>query len=128
MDQVRWIGLMVLSCCASLMGCQAEVGGSGASQRQSIGAPVGTDSNENPIDANGNIVPPHPGSGGTDRGTRTAAAPGAVVMRRLTRVEYDNTLRDIAGTTQSMVNGFPSELITALTQTDAFLYRPKAGS
>ncbi len=107
MPQVRWIGLVVLSCCASLIGCQAEVGGSGGSRRQSIGAPVGTDSNGNPIDANGHIVPPTPGSGGT--GGATATAPGAVVMRRLTRLEYDNTLRDVAGTTQSMVNGFPSE-------------------
>ncbi|MDX2053501.1 MAG: DUF1592 domain-containing protein [Polyangiaceae bacterium] len=98
MPQVRWIGAVVLACCASVVGCQAEVD---SSRRPNGGpSPVATDPNTGlPLDPTG--------TGGT--GTPGSAPPGAVVMRRLTRDEYDNTLRDIAGVTQSQAGSFPNE-------------------
>ncbi|HWB73875.1 MAG TPA: DUF1587 domain-containing protein, partial [Nannocystaceae bacterium] len=51
-------------------------------------------------------------SGGDDGSVASCEAgihPGSAVVRRLTRFEYDNTVRDLLGDDTSPANAFPSE-------------------
>jgi hypothetical protein len=72
----------------------------------------------------GNTGPGNPGTGGTTGGNPggtpggmtpgnvdpQAGTPGAMVFRRLTKPEYNNTVRDLLGDTSSPANGFPPDL------------------
>jgi hypothetical protein len=49
------------------------------------------------------------GSGGTDAALTALANPGNVVARRLSAFEYDNTVRDLLGTTLTPGTGFPAD-------------------
>lgn len=54
------------------------------------------------------------GGGGDDAGDHPAAAcddvdPGSVVLHRLNRAEYDNTVRDLLGVDLALADGFPAE-------------------
>lgn len=49
------------------------------------------------------------GAGGAGGGYDPAADPGRVTIHRLNRVEYDNTVRDLLGTTLTPARDFPSD-------------------
>ncbi|MDX2050864.1 MAG: DUF1592 domain-containing protein [Polyangiaceae bacterium] len=53
------------------------------------------------------------GSGGNNSasGAVTACGPNGYTLRRLTRAEYNNTVRDIAGDTSQPGNAFPADVI-----------------
>jgi hypothetical protein len=77
------------------------------------GWPTGKDANnatpELPAGGEGDLPPVKPNTerGGTSVVPTTTLDPGRVVLRRLNRTEYDNTVRDLLGTTSAPARSTP---------------------
>jgi hypothetical protein len=74
------------------------------------GPPTGTPTNP-PPDGTGTLPPLGDGPLAPDRGIAACKNidPGPSPLRRLTRSEYDNTVRDLLGDTRRLGHGFPGE-------------------
>src|SRR5688500_17105700 len=77
--------------CTGAIGHHAPVGGAGTGAASGTAGASGTGANS------GTVIPPP----GTD--------PGRVTLHRLNRVEYDNTVRDLLGTTATPAKDFPAD-------------------
>jgi hypothetical protein len=89
--QTRRTGFIGVLLALLPLACVGEIGGgAAATQRPDKGSPGG-----------GGVAPPGPGPVGPPGGTGATSPsdPGRVTLRRLNRIEYDNTLRDLLGTT-----------------------------
>ncbi len=81
---------------STLLGCTAQVG------EEPTGAPPRGSGGSSGSGAGGSAA--SSGSGGV---ATAATDPGRVTLRRLNRAEYDNTVRDLLGTTQTPSVDFP---------------------
>jgi Protein of unknown function (DUF1592)/Protein of unknown function (DUF1588)/Protein of unknown function (DUF1595)/Protein of unknown function (DUF1587)/Protein of unknown function (DUF1585) len=63
--------------------------------------------------APGGRQPPGPSLGNPPGGAGTTEEPGEAVFRRLTRVEYNNTVRDLLGDSSSPADAFPGDTQSA---------------
>jgi hypothetical protein len=88
----------LLSVTAALVACSSSVdGGPGGSGMTSNGGTGATDD----LGAGGGAPPPPPPPGEGDVGTK--------VIHRLSNTEYNNTVRDLLGTTAQPADGFTVE-------------------
>jgi hypothetical protein len=114
---------VVLLLVGTAFGCTGTIGDVGGS-RSGSGSSSGPGGTSNPgpggvIPPGGGVLPPG-GSGGGGSGTAPGAAAdpnaaGEMPLRRLTRREYNNTVRDLLGDTSNPADGFPLDK-------DEFLY------
>lgn len=83
-------------------------GGTGATSSGATGGTVtasgGTTGGSAPMGGSGGAVI---GSGGSTGGSLAATDPGRVTLHRLNRAEYDNTVRDLLGTSRTPAVAFP---------------------
>lgn len=123
---------------ALLGGCATDMQGSasddgdtpGASGAASGGGGTGSSSGQGGTGAGastggGGSSGASSGSGGTagvpsDCATAPPGDPGAPYSRRLTRTEYNNTVRELLGDTTAPANAFPAEVLTFNAGTDYF--------
>jgi hypothetical protein len=96
---MRWSAAAALV----LAGCQSN--GSGDLQSGGVGVDLGVPGTQPPSQAPELPVVP-PGSAPLDC---SAVAPGAAEARLLTRLQYDNTVRDLLGDGSAPARGFPAE-------------------
>jgi hypothetical protein len=108
-----WAAARVVACVAvfAAPGCVANVQpgvtGGGASSGGGTGDSPGGTGNAPGVGGTGVIVP---GSGGTGSVvTVPPGNPGNVVARRLNQIEYNNTVRDLVGTTMRPAAEFPAD-------------------
>ncbi|HEX7452634.1 MAG TPA: DUF1587 domain-containing protein, partial [Polyangiaceae bacterium] len=106
---------LLLGVAPTLGGCTALVSGSNSNPGSSAGStgsssvPGGGASGTGSTGSSGSI-----GSGGASMASQlctTGPAPGPAPIRRLTRFELNNTLRDLLGDTSNAANQLPAELI-----------------
>ena len=91
--RARWLPVLVLASAASALaapGCTGTLGDVGDDEA------AGSGGDDGPIQDDGSTGPQ-----GLD--------PGRVTLRRLNRTEYDNTVRDLLGTTQRPARDFPAD-------------------
>jgi hypothetical protein len=119
-------GLTMLAWALAAAGCTGTIGGSGDQGGVGPSGPAGP-GGMNPGNATGNPGTGGPMTGGPMTGGNlpppggdpleprrdTPACkdikPGPAPMRRLTRAEYDNTIRDLLGEDKQLAKGFPGE-------------------
>jgi hypothetical protein len=111
----RWnsrLGLVCISVCA--VSCTANIGNSGGGGGRAGTAPTGTNpigtnpTGTNPTGTNPTGANPT-GTGGGPAPTCTSPRPGTVLVRRLNRFEYNNTVRDLLNDSTSPANALPPE-------------------
>src|SRR5882724_7336481 len=106
MNWTRWLAqaartAVAAGCLAWMMGCTGQIGPTG----QQGGPTGGGSTTVGGTSTTGTAT----GSGtGTTTGTGTPGTdPGRVTIHRLNRTEYNNTVRDLLGTTLTPANDFP---------------------
>lgn len=111
----RSVPLVALALALAWAGCTGAIeGGSGTSPTRPGGK---TPADENPGGNPGDpmkpvVLPPmgtHPLEPKRDSAACKAIQPGPAPIRRLTRTEYDNTVRDLIGEDKQLAKGFPPE-------------------
>jgi len=95
------LGVWVSLALASLSGCTA---GEGA-----VPGAGGTGTNTGPGGTGVTVPSGAPGAGGSNGPSAATPVVGLITLRRLNRVEYGNTLRDLTGTTTDYGAKFPPE-------------------
>lgn len=93
----RWLAPLVVSCA----GCTGVLTGADESPAQGAGAGASAGPGLAPT------VPPGDVPGGSNVVPSTVLDSGRVVLRRLNRTEYDNTMRDLLGSTASLARTTP---------------------
>ena len=115
MPNLQWMpGLLAALACFSA--CRAEIGpssagsgsgGSGAGGSPSTSGSGGTGSSTSPATGGAGAATGGGGSGGTLVEPPQGSDPGRVTLHRLNRVEYNNTVRDLLGTSLRPADNFP---------------------
>ncbi|HEX6271879.1 MAG TPA: DUF1592 domain-containing protein [Polyangiaceae bacterium] len=112
-------------CSADLSGLPADAGGPPGSSGAASGSGGSTSGSGGAAPAGGVAGTSGTGGGGssgapTDCAGAPSSDPGAPYSRRLTRTEYNNTVRDLLGDTTEPANEFPAEVLTFNANTDYF--------
>ena len=109
----RVLAATVVAACAIAAGCNGSIGGAGGAGN-ATGMGTGTGNGTGTGTGTGNAT----GVGGAGAGATgvagsgvitAPAAAGVVVMRRLNHSEYNNTVKELLGTTLAPANGFPAD-------------------
>jgi hypothetical protein len=112
MNAVSTCAKGALALALALGGCSGSIGGPGGSNPTAPGT-KGGDNNPSGTTGGGNGSGMSGGSGSTGSGTGTTPgspeSPGRTPLRRLTHIEYNNTIRDLLGLTDDFAGGLAGD-------------------